>query len=194
MKTIKLFITVTVLAIATIASASGWPELNVVPVTADRAIVSIKNAQAEKFEVSIENKTGELVFFKRTNTPITDYQKIYDFENLENGSYVFNIKVNDVRVSKNFEVLHSEINVGESEMRFDPYFKFSDDILKFSYLNFDEENLKLKIYQDLDLIYQSKLGNDFVISAGYDLSKLQAGNYRIKLSSFNNEFNFEIEK
>jgi len=194
MKTIKLLFTVTALAIATMVNATEKPKLNVVPLSADRAVVSIRNAEASTFEVSIENNFGELVYYKKTNDPITDYQKIYDFENLENGEYVFNLKVNDVSVSRDFQVKFSGIEVGNSEVRFDPYFKFNDNVLKFSYLNFDQENVKLKIYKDFDLVYQTKLGDDFVITKGYDLNKLEAGNYQVELSSLNNEYEFEITR
>jgi len=194
MKTIKLLFTVTALAIATVATAVEKPKLNVIPLSTDRAVVSIRNEEATKFEVSIETKDGNLVYYKQTNKPLADYQKIYDFENLVNGDYVFNLKVNDTKVSRDFSVNFSGIHVGNSEVRFDPYFKYNDGILKFSYLNFDQKDVNFKIYKDNNLIYKSKLGDDFSISSGYDLNKLEAGNYRVQLSSLGNEYSYNIEK
>lgn len=195
MKTIKFLTTVTAVAIVAIASAVEKPKMNVIPLTADRAIVSITNENAAYFELSVETQNGVMVYYKRSNKPLTDYQKIFDFTDLKEGDYVMNLKVNDTRLSKNFEVDRQGIYVGDSKLTFDPYFSYKDGVLKFSYLNFDRNNLKFMLFsKDGGLIYQKKLGNDFAVSSGYDLSKLASGNYKVILSSFNNEYSYNLEK
>lgn len=169
--------------------------MNVIPLTADKAIVSITNERAAHFELSINaQKNGDLVYYKLSSEPLTDYQKVFDFGGLESGSYVMNLKINDTRLSKNFEVDNKGIYVGDSKLRFDPYFEFKNNILKLSYLNFDQKNLKLLIYDNEGLVYQSKIGNDFTVSSGYDLTKLARGNYRIVLSAYDEDFTYEIVK
>jgi hypothetical protein len=44
------------------------------------------------------------------------------------------------------------------------------------------------------LVYESKLGRDFNITTGYDLSKLESGSYRVVLSSYNDEFTYDLVK
>ena len=195
MKTIKLFITVTALAIAAIVNAVENPKLNVIPLTANRAVVSAINEKEAVFEISVKTKKdGVLVYYKQTNQPLDNYKKIYDFEALEDGAYVLNLKVNNTVVSREFEVNFDGISVGDSKMKYAPYFNFDNGNLKFSYLNFDKENLKLKIYKSGELVYKSTLGNDFAVSEGYDLSKLESGEYRVQLASANEEYNFDIVK
>jgi hypothetical protein len=84
--------------------------------------------------------------------------------------------------------------VGESKMKYAPHFDYSSDILKLSYLNFDEENVKFKIYSNGELVFESKLGNEFVLTTGYDLSKLEKGKYQVELASLNQQFMYDIEK
>lgn len=195
MKTIKLFFTVTALAIAAIATAVEKPKLDVIPLSADRAIVSISNENAVYLEVSVESKEdGSMVYYKQSSKPVKDYQKIFDFENLKNGEYVLTLKVDKTKVSRDFAVNYSGIDVGNSKMRFDPYFDYNDGVLKFSYLNFERENLKLKIYKNNNLVYQTRLGNDFAVSSGYDLSKLEEGEYRVQLASMDEKYNYDIVK
>jgi hypothetical protein len=67
-------------------------------------------------------------------------------------------------------------------------------MLKFSYLNFDQENYQLYIYNNDGLVFQKKMGKDFAIQNGLDLSKLESGNYKVVLSSRNNEFAYSIVK
>ncbi len=194
MRTIKLFFTVTALAIAAIAGAVEKPKMSVIPLTADRAIVAISNEKAAYFELSIENEEGEMVYYKESKHPLTDYKKIFDFANLEDGSYVLNLKVNDTQLARNIEIANKGITVGNSKMTFDPYFDYSNNLLKFSYLNFDKKNVNLAIYDNNGLVFKSKVGDGFAISTGYDLSKLESGEYTVILSSANNEYAYNLVK
>lgn len=190
----KTIITVMAVAIVAIATAVEKPKMNVVPLTADRAVVSIQNETAAMFKLSIYAENGDLVYYKQSAKPLNNYQKVFDFKNLENGIYTMNLKVNDTRVSKEFAVASNEITIGESKFRFDPYFNFSDEVLKLSYLNFDSESFSLSIYNEEGVVYQTKLGNDFALTTGYDLSALSSGKYEVVMSSLSNEFSFNLEK
>lgn len=194
MKTIKFLSTVTAAAIVTIAAAVEKPKMNVTPLSADMAIVSITNESPAYFELSIETPEGSVVYYKQSNKPLTNYQKTFDFANLENGDYVMNLKVNDTKLSKDFKVNSQNLAFGDSKLRFDPYFSYNNDLLKFSYLNFDEVNFTASIYNDADLIYQKKLGKEFTINDGYNISKLGAGNYKLVLSSRNNDYIYDFSK
>jgi len=194
MKTLKILFTVMAAAIVAIATAVEKPRMDVTPITADRAVVSISNEKPAYFELSVTAGNGDVVYYKQSSKALSNYQKIFDFENLENGSYILSLKINDTKLSRNLEVASSEIKVGESELRFDPYFSFSDNVLKFSYLNFDQEKFRLSIFDDSGLVYQSVLGNELTMTSGYDLSKLEAGHYEVVLSSFENKFSFSVEK
>lgn len=194
MKTINFLMMFTAVAIAAIATAVEKPKMDVIPLTADKAIVSITNENPALFEMSIETLDGSLVFYKLTTDASTQYQQVFDFANLEKGKYMLNLKVNDTKVIREFEVNGKDIFVGESKLRFDPYFSFKNDMLKFSYLNFDQENYYLYIYNSEGLIFQKKIGKDFTLQKGFNLSKLESGDYRVVLSSRSNEFAINIVK
>lgn len=194
MKTLKLLTTMSAVAIVAIATAVEKPKMNVIPLSPDRAVVAITNENPAYFEVSIETQKGDLVYYKKSSTPLTDYQKTFDFTNLENGDYVINLKVNDTELSKNFNVNSKQIMVGESVLKFDPYFAFGDDVLKFSLLNVDQESFRFSIYSDGELVYQKKLGNNYSLQKGFDLSKLGKGEYNVILSSPSNEYSYSLVK
>ena len=194
MKTIKLLTTLTAVAIVAIATAVEKPKMDVIPLTADRAIVSVTNENPALFEMSIETLDGSLVFYKLTTDASTQYQQVFDFANLEKGKYMLNLKVNDTKVIREFEVTSKNIHVGESKLRFDPYFSFKNDMLKFSYLNFDQENYSLYIYNNEGLIFQKKIGKDFTLENGFNPLQIESGNYKVVLSSRNNEFAINIVK
>lgn len=194
MKTIKLVFTVMALAVATITTAVEKPKMSVTPITTNRAVVSILNENPAVFEMSIEDRNGAVVYYKQTNSALTDYRKVFDFEGLDAGEYVFNLKVNDTKVSNNFEVSNNGIVVGESKMHFDPYFNYTNNVLQLSYLNFDQERLMLKFFDENRLVYKTELGKDFNIATGYDLSKLERGTYRVVLSSNKSQYTYDLVK
>jgi hypothetical protein len=194
MKTIKLLSTVLAVAIVAVATAVEKPKMNVIPLNADRAIVEITNENAAYFEVSVVSENGEMVYYKQSTNPLTDYKKIFSFEGLDAGNYVLNLKVNDTKLSQEIEIARKGIKVGESKVKFDPYFDYKNDVLKFSYLNFDKENMSLSIYNENGLVYNTRLGNGFSVTNGYNLSKLESGNYRVVLSSLTEEYAFSLVK
>lgn len=194
MKTIKLTLAVVVLGLATVATAIEKPKMNVIPLSAERAVVTATNENPAFFEVSIKAENGDMVYYKQTSSPVTDFKQIYDFKDLAEGKYVLNLKVNDTKVINDFEVSRKKIEVGEAKVRFAPYFDFKNNELKLSYLNFDQENLKLYLYNNDGLIYESRIGRDFNITKGFDLSRLDSGTYRVVLSSFSNEYSYNLVK
>jgi len=194
MKTIKFLCTVTAVAIVAIATAVERPKMDVTPLNAEQARVSITNEKPALFEMSIETQNGDLVYYKQTTEASTEYQKIFDFTNLEKGKYVMNLKVNDTKVIREFEVNSNSILVGDSKMRFDPYFFFENNMLKFSFLNFDQENYNVHFYKGDEQFYSSRVGKDFSIQKGFDLSNLEKGNYKIVLSSRDNEYVYSLVK
>ena len=194
MKTIKFLTTVMALAIVAVATAVEKPKMDVVPLSEDRAVVSILNGAEALFELSIHAEDGELVYYKQATNPSNTYQKIFDFKNIEDGDYTMDLRVNGTRLIKDITVSANGIAVGESKMRIDPYFAFANDVLKLTYLNFDQESMNLNIYDNNGLVYESRLGKDFNIATGFDLSELKAGQYEVVLSSLNNDFSFSLEK
>ncbi|WP_319479637.1 hypothetical protein [uncultured Draconibacterium sp.] len=194
MKTIKFLTTVMAMAIVAVATAVEKPKMDIVPLSEDRAVVSILNSAEVLFELSIRAEGGELVYYKQASSPSLTYQKIFDFKNIEDGDYAMDLRVNDTRLIKDIKVSSEGITVGESKMRIDPYFGFSNNVLKLTYLNFDQEDLSLNIYDESGLVYESKLGQDFNIAKGFDLAALDAGQYEVILTSKNDDFSFSLEK
>ncbi len=194
MKTIKFLLTVMAVAVVAIASAVEKPQMKIVPLTPDRAVVSIYNENTALFELSIVAQNGDMVYYKQSTKPLNTYQKVFDFAQLENGNYTLTLKINDTSVSKDLQIASKGIYVGDSKTSFDPYFAFTNDVLKLSYLNFDGENFTLNIYDKDGLVYNSTLGKEFNMVNGYDLSKLDKGNYDVVLSSLNKEYTYSLKK
>ena len=194
MKTIKILSVFTFVAVVGIATAVEKPKMNVIQLSDETALIAIANENPAFFEVSIETANGDLIYYKESTKEITDLRQVIDYSNLDNGSYALKLKVNDTYLSTAFDINNKAIKVGETKTKYAPHYAFNDDILKLSYLNFDLENVKFKIYNEGELVFENKLGKDFVVAAGYDLSKLEKGKYQVELTSMSNQFTYDIEK
>lgn len=194
MKTIKVSIAALLIAVAITTTAVERPGVNLIPVNSEKVIVSVTNENAAYFELSIFTLRGEMVYYKQTNEQLKDYTKVYDFKNLVEGKYVLSLKVNDTQVTNDFEVSKNGIKVGEKKTNYDPFFSFENNELKFSYLNFDQENLKLYIYNNNGLVYEKDLGREFNMTKGLNLSRLEKGSYNIVLNSPDKQFSYNIVK
>ena len=194
MKTIKFLSVLALVAVVGIATAVEKPKMNVIALSDEKALIAIANENPAYFELSILAENGDLVFYKESATETTDLRQIINYSNMEIGLYTLKLKVKDTYVSRDFEINSKGMKVGESKMNYAPHFDFSSDILKLSYLNFDEENVRFKIYSNGDLVFENKLGKEFVLTAGYDLSKLEKGKYQVELATLNQQFIYDIEK
>jgi hypothetical protein len=194
MKTKQFLLTFTAVAFAVVATAVEKPKMNVIALSDENALIAIANENPAYFELSIEEKNGDLVYYKESETEITDLRQVINYSNMDYGFYIFKLKVKDTYVSRDFEINNKGMVVGESKMEYAPHFDYNSDVLKLSYLNFDKENVKFKIYNNGELVYENKLGNEFVLNAGYNLSKLESGKYQIELTSISNQFSYNIEK
>jgi hypothetical protein len=194
MKTKQFLFTFALVAFAMVSGAVEKPKMNVIPLSDENALIAIANENPTFFELSIEAENGDLVYHKESASEISGLRQVINYSNMENGNYTLKVKVKDTYVLRDLEINNKGMVVGELKLKYAPYFDFESDVLKLSYLNFDEENVKFKIYNEGELVFENKLGKDFVISAGYDLSKLEKGKYQLELASLNQQFTFDIEK
>jgi len=197
MKTIKSISKVTMLiafvAFANTLMASGNLKVNILPLTAEKAVVAISNSGASNFQISIENGKGEVVYYKETNADSKDFRKIFDFSKLEKGDYNLSVSVDGSTTERSFKIDNRNIAVGKEKSTMEPFFAYKEGILVLSYLNFAEENLSLNFYDKNDLVYSKKIGDRFNVNEGFDLTKLANGNYAVVLSTDSKSFTYNVD-
>ncbi len=196
MKTSKSISKVTMLvafvAIANTLMAAGNLKVNILPLTAEKAVVAISNTDAANFQISIENNKGEVVYYKETDNNSKDYRKVFDFSNLETGDYKLMVSLDGLTTERSFTIENSKIAVGKEKSLMEPFFACQEGVLKLSYLNFPEENLVLNFYGNNDLVYTKEIGNKFNVVEGFDLSKLEKGTYTVVLSSDSKNYTYNL--
>lgn len=196
MKTIRTISKVTTIvafvAFANVVLATGNLKVSILPLTSEKAVVAISNNTGSTFQISIENEDGDILFYKETSDAASDYSKVYDFSRLDKGDYKLHVAIDGEKISRDFTIEKNNISVGKANPVIDPYFSFANNVLKVSYLNFSEKDVKINFYNNSDLVYSKLAGRKFNLSEGFDCSKLAAGNYSVSLSTVNDEYTYNF--
>jgi hypothetical protein len=197
MKTMKTMKTIFAVVIAGLigssAMASGNLKVNMTPGNKDLATVEILNVKMSTFEIDVKDEFGEVIFYKETKSPATNYKRNYDFSRLEDGTYYFTVKIdNEVKETK-FNIERGQVKVVESKKMVDPVFVMDNKQLKLSYLNFAQEDTKLIVYDNFrNSLYEKDLKSDFATHHGLDFSNVPSGSYEVVLSSGNEVHSYDV--
>jgi hypothetical protein len=194
MKTMKtIFALVIAGLIGNSAMASGNLRVNMTSGSKDLAEVEIMNVKMSTFEIEVKDEYGDVIFYKETKAPATNYKRNYDFSRLEDGTYFFTVKIDNEITETKFNIERSQVNVVEEKKMVDPVFVMDNKQLKLSYLNFAQENTKLIVYDRFrNSLYEKDLKSDFVTQHGLDFSKAPRGDYEVVLSSGNSVHSYDV--
>ena len=126
--------------------ASGNLKVNVVSNEADLTVVEISNFKMSNFEIEVTDEYGEYLYEMKTKAPVNEFKKRYDFSGLEDGIYWYSVKIDKEKITKKLEIENGKVDVLEISKVVEPFFVQHDDLLKFSILNFQQEDVKLFVY------------------------------------------------
>ena len=194
MKTIlKVTLLFAFVAFANTLFAVGNLKVNIIPLSAEKAVVAISSLTDANLKISVTDDMGRLVYYKETTEPGDNYRKVYNFSDLEDGKYNLSVVSDNLTTERQFEIGNKTIAVGEEKTTLEPFFTFEDGYLKFSYLNFNKENVSLYFFDKNDLVYSKKIGRDFNVNSALNLSKLREGNYVAIIAAGGKEYRYPID-
>lgn len=175
-------------------SAAGVPEVKMVPYGNEKAIVTLSNNEKIVSVLTVENSSGDEVFYRKGLFDEKAYSKIFDFKYLEDGNYKIIVKNQFGESSVPFSVIDNVLVVTQSEEDVTPYMNIEDDILKISYLNENLSDVILSVYEGNDKIFNKTLGNNFSINSALSLARLERGEYSIALSNGKKTYYLDFSK
>lgn len=191
----NVFVVVVLVAVLAVkVSAKEAPKVKVVPFDTESAVISIDNATKAFTQLSIENEAGDMLFYNEGAISSSEYSKAFNFKNLRNGAYRVVVKNGATETSVNFKIENGKIAVEESATASLPYIEYKNDILKFSLLNEGSKKVVFSLSDESGTIFTKNLGNEFGISTGFNLNKLEPGNYTVIVSAGDKTFNYNIVK
>jgi hypothetical protein len=187
MKTIKT-IFVTLVAMFTVnavmAKKAGNLKVNMQSAKDELTTVEISSGVISHFEIDVTDAYGKVIYSMETDAPINSLKKNYDFSKLEDGMYWHTVKIDKEATVNKFEVERGNVEILEVKKSIDPFFKFEDSMLKMTFLNPQNEDVEVFIYNSSKtLITQANLGNDFSITKAIDFTGNRFGTYEVVLAN-----------
>ena len=191
-------ITVAVILVAILAAkaiAGEAPKLKLVPHSTDRAIVVIDNDESSPSELVIEDLNGNILYYKEGRINEKMYTKLFDFRNLEDGTYKITASNSYGKKELRFRVDGDAVEVEKEEFTANQaYMQVDGDVLKLSFLNRSLNEVNLTISNEDGEIYNKSLGSDFSITTGFNLEKLNYGDYAAVLTDGKNTYSYNFER
>lgn len=191
-----LFVTsifVTVSLFSELSLASGNFRVNIAPKSEGMALMEISNSTEQKYEISLSNSSGEVLYQHKTRGEHSKFNKVFDFSKSEYGVYKLKVKRDEETKEQLLTFSKSGIEVGETITKVDPVFSYSDNLLIVSFQNYNKEELSLNLYQKDELILSKIVKDADSIKKGFDLSKLDKGNYSMVFSAGDEIYEYEFK-
>ena len=193
MKTmLKVTFLFALVAFANTLFATGNLKVNILPLNAEKAVVAISTLSESNFNITIADDKGQIVYSQENSNPGENYRKVYNFSDLEDGTYKLTVVSDDLTTERQFEKTHRMINVGEEKTTIEPYFGYEDGILRCTYLNFTKEDMTIHFFKNNELLYTKNIGKGFNIQEAMNISKLGKGNYEAVLNAGVKQFTYPL--
>ena len=194
MKTIlRLTGVLALVAVVNVVFASGNITLNMIPLKNEKAAVAISTLSNSNFNVTIADEKGQVYYYQENTDQGDVYQKVYNFENLEDGIYKLTVLSDGMTTEREFQKQHGRILVGDEITSLEPFFGYEDGLLRCSFLNFNNDKVTLHFYGDKGELLSKQFGKEFSIQQALNLSKLEKGNYEAVLNAGAKQFTYNIE-
>ena len=194
MKTKIWVITTLAIFIVAIGFATETPKMNIVPVKAEKALVTFNSEIPVTFEITITKNDGEIVDYKKSKNPVDVYQKVFDFSEIGTGNYNVSLNHGNCSMNRDLHVSKKDIKVGPVVQLQEPYFCYKNGMLNVSFLNLAQNSVYLNVYKNGDHVDGVSLGKELSIQKCFDLSKLKNGNYKIVVTDKFNDHQFMVHK
>lgn len=194
MKTKTIILSVFALLLASAVFATKLPSMKIVPMGAEKTIVTLESGSAAGFELSVKNLQGETLYYKKSENPVENYRTVFDFSKLNSGCYNLSLNSGNCTLNRKLTISGENIEVGDEIRLFAPVYTFEDNLLNVSFLNKGHKNVFLNIYQDGKYVSGTKLGKEVCIQKTLDFSKLTEGTYEVILSDRYKDYSYTVVK
>ena len=194
MKTKIFILTIIAMLFLVKSYAAKNPTMSVVPVEPQKAMVTCKTDDVKQVDFMIKDERGALLFHEEIGNGATDFRKIFNFSELENGTYTMSLNYDNCTIYRDLIISGRKLKVGDEVRAYEPVFRSKNDKVYLNFLNPSMGNVSLSIYGNGERITQRYLGNQFTIQKCFNLSKLEDGEYDFVLSDKYSEHLFTVRK
>jgi len=191
MKTKKLTVMLLAAVFAISSAATEVPKMNVIVIDDSKTLVAAVTNPDVASEVSVIAEDGRIVYYKKSKAA-AQFKSILDLSELTDGRYTVELKTGKFYTQRQLELNQSKVKVIKIKPEPDPVFSYDGDMLKLSYLNLNQNDLSISVYNGNKLVFQSGLGDKLSIQRAFDVSKMVKGEFDFVLVGPNQTYSYKI--
>ena len=194
----KTIITIGFLITASLFSeqtmAGGNFKVNVALKSESNALREISNNSEQKYEISVSDMDGEVLYYREARAEQLESRKIFDFSKSEPGVYKMKVKFDGGSNEQLVTVTKAGVEVGETIRKAEPVFSYNDNLLMLSFLNQNKKEMTFNLYSGGSLIYEKKFNDSSSLNKKFDLSKLDKGDYQVVFNVGDDNYDYELTR
>jgi len=185
---------ITVSLFSELTMAGGNFKVNVALKSESKDLREISNNTEQKYEISISDLTGEVLYHREAQGEQLESSKIFDFSKSEPGIYKMKVEFDGGSSEQLVTVTKTGVEVGETIQKAEPIFSYNDNFLILSFLNQNNQEMAFNVYSDGDLIYEKKLNDSASLKKKFDLSKLDKGDYQVVFIAGDDHYEYDLKR
>lgn len=196
MKTaIKFKISLVSIAIASVSISSyASGDINVSPMKeSSLARVEIDVPALDDVKVSVLDPGG-IVIHNDLISKNSEYEKLFNFSQVEDGVYTVVTKTGYTTVAKTIELDNNNLSVINKEFSYEPIFKIDGDILTVNYLNRSNQDISIYLLDSAKDYYKEEGDNSISYGKMLNIKKLPLGEYKVVLAVGEKEYNYNFKR
>lgn len=193
MKTKTIALLLLALLVAAGAFATETPKMGIVALNDSKVYVAAETSTHSPTEITLLNARGETVYFKRTKAA-PQFRSVLNLQELSDGTYTFSLKSGKAVSQREINVSNGTVTVKKVAEEFAPYFAYKNGKVLLSYLNSDQGDVSVLIYNGNKLVLDSNLGSDLAIQRSFDVSKLKNDQFELVLYGNNHRYNYRFTR
>jgi hypothetical protein len=172
-------------------------DVKIAPISGSKkARVYIAATQDANVCLTVLNQDGTEYLYSEKLDDLKDesaYNKVYDFDLLNEGEYKIVAESDFKIVEKDITVSNEGISVVGEKETFKPHFRIADDKLIVSYLNKEGKDVEVKFSDRIDEFFSDEKVSELNIMKAYSIEQLFPGEYAVSLIAGDNTYNYYFE-
>lgn len=199
MKTTKNFslVSVAILALGLFINSSVFASGNVrfEPITDEgKVLVELEDVEVNKVSISIEDAEQNVVYYTSNVNGDVEFKKVFNVQNLEDGTYCFVANFGNKTLKKEFTVLDSKVITKEAGISAlcQPLFRVAEDGKLIVLYQNPEKNTVSVAFNNNNKTFFSHNAEDSKLAARFDVNALPAGEYDVVLNSGKYKYSYSL--
>ena len=140
------------------------------------------------YTLTLKNKKGTTVYKEEIQNS-GDYSKLFNFKNIENGSYTIELEKDFEIIIKKMKVDNGAVSyIEETDKIFKPSIRLKSDLLLISKISFVKKPLNITLYYKDVMIHSEKVEHEELVNKVYKLSNTKKGKYKVVIYSDNRNY------